>query len=149
VARGLSCTWRRPQGPRPVLLLLWLTTACSTGSSLAHLRGRRLLISSIFLTTLVLPGMTACVEGGWAEQPPRCILVLDNARIKDEVALQMVRAAGVFDLLLPPYSPDLNPIADVFSVGSSWLRRWCSPDQFNTWPMTTLDSMLLKITGNM
>jgi len=103
----------------------------------------------IFLTTLVLPRMTACVEGDWAEQPPRCVLVLDNARIHDEVALQRVRAAGVFVLLLPPYSPDFNPIEDVFSVGSSWLRRWCSPDQFNAWPMTTVDSMLLHITGNM
>jgi len=103
----------------------------------------------IFLTTLVLPGMTACVEGGRAEQPPRCVLVLDNARIHDEVALARVRAAGVFVLLLPPYSPDFNPIEDVLSVGSSWLRRWCSQDQFNAWPMTTVDSMLLHITGNM
>ena len=64
----------------------------------------------IFLTTLVLPGMTACVKRGWAEQPPRCVLVLNNARIHDEVALQRARAAGVFVLLLPPYSPDFNPI---------------------------------------
>jgi len=93
--------------------------------------------------------MTACVKGGWAEQPPRCVLVLDNPRIHDEVALQRVRAAGVFVLLLPPYSPDFNPTENVFSAGSSWIRRWCSPDQFHAWPMTTVDSMLLHITGNL
>jgi len=50
---------------------------------------------------------------------------------------------------MPPYSPDFNPIEYVFSVGSSWLRRWSSPDQFNAWPMTTIDAMLLRITGDM
>jgi len=103
----------------------------------------------IFLTTLVLPGMTACVEGGLDVSPPGCVLVLFNVRIHDEVALERVRAAGVFVVLLPPYSPDFNPIEDVFSVGSGWLRRWSSPDHFNSWPMTAIDSMLLHITGDM
>jgi len=82
--------------------------------------------------------MTACVEGDGDVQPRGCVPVLDNARIQDEVALERVRAAGVFVLLLPPYSPDFNPIEDVFSVGSSWLRRWSSPEQFNAWPMATI-----------
>jgi len=75
--------------------------------------------------------------------------MLDNARPHDEVALQRVRAAGVFVLSLLPYSPDISPMMNVFSVGSSCLRRLCSPDQFNAWPMRTVDSMLLYITGNM
>ena len=77
----------------------------------------------LFVTSFVLPRMRACVAGEWSVQPERCVLVLDNARIHDSVALASLRAAGVFVLLMPPYSPDLNPIADVFSVGSSWLRR--------------------------
>jgi len=76
-------------------------------------------------------------------------LNLDNARVHDEVALAAVRARGVFVLLLPPYSPDFNPIEDVFSTGSSWLRRWSSPSQFNDWPMSTIDNMLNSITGDM
>jgi len=103
----------------------------------------------IFLTTLVFPGMTACVEGGWDVQPPECVLVLDNPRIQDKVALDRVRAAGVFVLLLLPYSLDMNPTEDVFSVSRSWLRRWSSPYQFNMWPMTIIYSMLLHITGDM
>ena len=91
------------------------------------------------------------VEAGreWDEQPDRCVLVLDNARIHDEVALAAVRAAGVVVLLLPPYSPDINPIEDVFSVGSSWLKRWSSLEQFNAWPMLTINTMLEHITGDM
>ena len=55
----------------------------------------------------------------WSEQTERCVLGLDNARIHDEVALTAVRAAGVVVLLVPPYSPDFNPIENVFAVGSS------------------------------
>jgi len=104
----------------------------------------------LFVTNFVLPHMHA-VEAGraWDEQPDRCVLVLDNARIHDEVALAAVRAAGIVVLLLPPYSPDFNPIEDVFSVGSSWLKRWSSPDQFNAWPMLTINSMLEHVTGDM
>jgi len=89
------------------------------------------------------------VAGEWSVQPEGCVLVLDNARIHDSVALASLRAAGVFILLMPPYSPDFNPNEDVFSVGSSWLRRWSSPDQFNAWPMTTIDAMLLHIPADM
>jgi len=103
----------------------------------------------LFVTSFVLPRMRACVAGEWSVQPECCKLVLDNARIHDSVALASLRAAGVFVSLMPPYSPDFNPIEDVFSVGSSWLRRWSSPDQFNAWPMTTIDAMLLHMTGDM
>jgi len=104
----------------------------------------------LFVTNSVLPHMHA-VEAGraWDEQPNQYVLLLDNARIHDEVALAAVRAAGDVVLLLPPYSPDFNPIEDVFSVGSSWLKRLSSPDQFNAWPMLTINTMLEHITGDM
>jgi len=69
--------------------------------------------------------------------------------VHDEVALATVRDAGLVVLLLPPYSPDFNPIEDVFSVGSSWPRRYSHPEQFNAWPMLTINSMLAHITGDM
>jgi len=87
------------------------------------------------------------VSGEWSVQPERCVLVLDNARIHESVALTRLGAAGVFVLLMPRYSPDFNPIEDLFYVGSSWLRRWSSPDQFNAWTMNTIEAMLLHITG--
>jgi len=103
---------------------------------------------SIFVTNLLLSHMRSVEEGrAWGEQQDRCVLVLENARIHDEVALTTLQDAGVFVLSLPPYSPDVNPIEDVFSVGSSWLRRWSSSAQFNAWPMPTIDTMLLHVTG--
>jgi len=102
------------------------------------------------MTNFVLPRMNAVEKGrGWGEQPDRCVLALDNARIHDEVALASVRAEGVVVLLLPPYSPDFNPIEDVFSVESRWLRRLSSPDQFNAWPMLAINSMLESISSDM
>lgn len=104
----------------------------------------------LFLTNFLLPQMQPVVEGlPWSEQPEKCVLVLDNARIHDDVALAALRDAGVFVLSLPPYSPDFNPIEDVFSVGSSWLRRWSSPAQFNAWPMLTIDTIFSHITRGM
>jgi len=85
-----------------------------------------------FMTNFVLPRLSTDEEGGeWAHRPERCVLVLGNARVPDEVALATVRDAGVVLLLLPPHSPDLNPFEDVFSVGSSWLWRYSHPEQFN------------------
>jgi len=104
----------------------------------------------VFVTNFLLCRMRTVEEGlAWKQQPDRCVVVLDNARIHDEVSPEVLRDAGVFPLSVPPYSPDFNPVEDVFSVGSSWLRRCLSPAQFNTWPMLTIDTMLLHILGRM
>jgi len=103
----------------------------------------------LFVISFVLPRMRACVSGEWSVQPERCVLVLDNARIHESVALTRLGAAGVFVFLMPRYLPDFNPIKDLLYVGSRWLRRWSSPDQFNAWTMTTIEAMLLHITGTM
>ncbi|KAK1860588.1 hypothetical protein I4F81_003176 [Pyropia yezoensis] len=34
-------------------------------------------------------------------------------------------------------------------LGSCWLRRYISPQQYNVWPKTTIDGMLSHITGDM
>jgi len=48
------------------------------------------------MKNFVLPHLSAVEEGGeWAHQPERCVLVLGNARVPDEVALATVRDAGV------------------------------------------------------
>lgn len=54
------------------------------------------------------------------------MLILDNAHLHDTVSLTTLQQAGI-----PPYSTDLNPIDDGFSVGSNWLRRHISPEQYN------------------
>ena len=53
---------------------------------------------------------------------PRSIVVLDNASIHyaDE-AVQLLSNAGALLWFLPPYSPDLNPIEELFSEVKSYL----------------------------
>jgi len=104
----------------------------------------------LFLINSVLPAMSAYNPGlPWDQQEPNCVLILDNARVHDHIAVAVVEAAGVMVRFLPPYSPDINPVEDVFSVGSSWLRRHVTSEQFSVWPFTTLTSMLLHITPDM
>jgi len=104
----------------------------------------------VFGTKFLLPCMRTVEEGqAWEQQPDRCVLVLDNARIHDEVSLEVLRDAGVYVLSLPPYSPDFNPIEDILSVRSSWLRRCSSPAPISMWPMLTIDTMLLHISERM
>jgi transposase len=54
----------------------------------------------------------------------RSVLVVDNATIHHVAAVQaMCNARGVVLLFLPPYSPELNPIEEVFATVKQWLRR--------------------------
>ena len=48
---------------------------------------------------------------------PRSVVILDNASIHhiDEISKIIEDEAGARMLFLPPYSPDLNPVEEVFS----------------------------------
>lgn len=51
------------------------------------------------------------------------IVILDNLGSHKSAALrQIVRAAGARLWLLPPYSPDLNPIEQAFAKIKHWMR---------------------------
>jgi transposase len=55
---------------------------------------------------------------------PRDIVVLDNlSSHKNNVIRHMIRAVGARLLFLPPYSPDLNPIEQVFAKFKHLMRR--------------------------
>jgi len=85
----------------------------------------------------------------WSQKDERCVLILDNARVHDQAAIALIHAAEVLVRLLPPYSPDFNPIEDVSSAGSSWLRRHVTPEQFNEWPFLCIELMLSSISSAM
>ena len=54
---------------------------------------------------------------------PGDIVVLDNlGSHKGKAVRQAIRAVGAHRLFLPPYSPDLNPIEQVFAKLKHWLR---------------------------
>lgn len=55
---------------------------------------------------------------------PGDIVVLDNlGSHKGKATRQAVRNTGAHLLFLPPYSPDLNPIEQVFAKLKQWLRK--------------------------
>ena len=55
---------------------------------------------------------------------PGDVVVLDNlGSHKGKAVRAAIRAVGAKLLFLPPYSPDLNPIEQVFAKLKHWLRR--------------------------
>ena len=55
---------------------------------------------------------------------PRSVLVMDNASTHySPLVRKLCREAGVVIEYLPPYSPDLSPIEESFSVLKKWMRR--------------------------
>ena len=55
---------------------------------------------------------------------PGDVVVMDNlGSHKGKAVRQAIRAAGAHLLFLPPYSPDLNPIEQVFAKLKTLLRK--------------------------
>ena len=58
------------------------------------------------------------------ELPPGSVIVLDNARFHQSPTTQkLVAAAGCQWLFLPAYSPDLNPIEQLWAAFKTRLRK--------------------------
>lgn len=56
---------------------------------------------------------------------PRSVVILDNASIHHvEPVVDLISAAGVLPVFLPPYSPDLMPIEECFSKVKSYIRSY-------------------------
>ena len=52
------------------------------------------------------------------------VVILDNLSAhKGTVAREAVEAVGARLLFLPPYSPDFNPIENIFAKMKAWIRR--------------------------
>ena len=53
----------------------------------------------------------------------RSVLVMDNCSIHHvQSIVDLLRDAGIVILFLPPYSPDLNPIEEMFSYVKYYLK---------------------------
>jgi len=58
------------------------------------------------------------------ELSPGDVVVMDNlSSHKSDAVREAIEKAGAELLFLPPYSPDLNPIEQVFAKIKHWLRR--------------------------
>lgn len=55
---------------------------------------------------------------------PHSIVVMDNLSVhRVREIVELFKTSGILVLLLPPYSPDLNPIEEAFSYIKSYLRE--------------------------
>jgi transposase len=62
------------------------------------------------------------------------IVILDNlGSHKGTAARAAVRARGAHLIFLPPYSPDLNPIEQLFAKVKHWMRHAQERDHDATW----------------
>jgi hypothetical protein len=84
--------------------------------------------------------------GRWPE--PKSVLVMDNAAFHHSERIeQMCSQAGVKLVYLPPYSPDLNPIEELFAELKAFIKRhWQAyadnPDQgFDTFLEWCVDTV--------
>jgi transposase len=65
---------------------------------------------------------------------PGDIVILDNlSSHKAKAARKAIRRAGARLLFLPPYSPDLNPIEQVFSKLKHFMRKAAERTKENVW----------------
>lgn len=55
---------------------------------------------------------------------PQSVLVLDNCSVHHvSDAIDLLREAGILVIFLPPYSPDLNPVEELFSAVKYYLKE--------------------------
>ena len=124
---------RSPKGVRLVAAVPkghWKTTTC--------IAGRR---ESGIIAPLVLDGpMTGEAFLAYVEQflapalEPGDVVVLDNLKAhKVEGVRQAITRAGAFVLYLPPYSPDLNPIEQLFAKLKALLRKAAARTREELW----------------
>jgi transposase len=68
---------------------------------------------------------------------PRDVVVLDNlGSHKNKAVRDAIRAAGARLVFLPPYSPDLNPIEQVFAKLKHLMRKAAERTVEATWKRT-------------
>jgi len=103
------------------------------------------------IAPLVLDGpMTGTVFCAWVEQflapalAPGDVVVLDNlAAHKVDGVRQAIAAAGASILYLPPYSPDLNPIEQLFAKLKALLRQAAARTKDELW--STIGRLLATV----
>ncbi|MCX2560961.1 IS630 family transposase [Acetobacter farinalis] len=109
-------------------------TRCRTSVPHGHWK------TTTFIGGLRLSGMTAPMmldrpmTGEWCAAyarkviaptlSPGDVVIMDNLPVhKSAEAREAVEAVGARLLFLPPYSPDFNPIANIFAKMKAWIRR--------------------------
>jgi transposase len=82
---------------------------------------------------------------------PGDLVILDNlGSHKGAAVRRAIRAAGAYLFFLPPYSPDLNPIEQVFAKLKALLRKAAARSVEETWKTigTLLDAFTAQECAN-
>ena len=73
------------------------------------------------------------VLGDYSKGEPRSVVLLDNASTHNsDKAVQMIEATGAMIQFTAPFSPDLNPIENYFSLYKKCLKRNCD-EMIHNW----------------
>ena len=106
-----------------------------TMTFLAALRCDRIDAPCVFDGPINATGFTAYVEQCLVPTlKPGDVVILDNlSSHKAKAARKAIREVGARLLFLPPYSPDLNPIEQVFSKLKHLMRKAVERTQEATW----------------
>ncbi|GGA04830.1 hypothetical protein GCM10011498_00150 [Amylibacter cionae] len=87
----------------------------------------------------------------WNTQKPGDVVIADNlSSHKSAYAQNVLKAQGNWILFLPPYSPDLNPIAMAYSKLKAHLRRLKArpPTHYSSLSRKPVTSSHQKNAGN-
>jgi transposase len=108
---------RRAEGSAPKS---WSTTTVVSAMGLDGVRG-----SIAFAGAMDEPAFRTYVEDVLAPNlHPGDLVVMDNLRVHDSQAAEAaIERAGAREIRLPPYSPDYNPIEEMWSKIKGRLRR--------------------------
>jgi hypothetical protein len=80
---------------------------------------------------------------------PNSVVVMDNCAIHHVQGVQeLLEAAGIVILYLPPYSPDLNPIEEAFSKVKGYLKEHEDLISVFPQPIPIVQSAFNSITRN-
>ena len=78
---------------------------------------------------------------------PQSILVMDNCSIHHvQPVLETLRLMGILVLFLPPYSPDMNPIEEMFSSIKYYLKDHDQVLQAMDDPLPLLEASFDSVT---
>lgn len=81
------------------------------------------------------------------ETNPRSVIILDNAAIHHlDAVVALISAAGALVRFLPPYSPDLNPIEELFSKVKGYLKDNETAYQATLTPRVIVSSAFASVT---
>lgn len=90
----------------------------ATTNLIMGIRGKKWLAPMVFKHSCIAQTVNACLEQGLVKELHNSsIIVMDNAPFHNKPQIrQILERHGHIALFLPPYSPDFNPIEQIFAI---------------------------------